>query len=162
MSFYGSELWNYSSRYVEEICVAWRKTMRKLFRLPYRTHNYIVSGITEDISIKLHRRATKFMYSMIHSDNDTVKLMTSYFLSTESSFLAESFRYIIYTYEIPMFACYKELSVLLKCITCPSSPSDIELSNIDTVRQLLNIRDNVLICPILYSAVGTLIDDICK
>ena len=55
MSLYGSELWNYNSRYIEKNCVAWRKTIRKLFRLPYRTHNYIVCGITEDISIKLHR-----------------------------------------------------------------------------------------------------------
>ena len=45
MSLYGSELWNYNSRYAEEIFVAWRKTMRKLFGLPYRTHNYIVCGI---------------------------------------------------------------------------------------------------------------------
>ena len=86
MSLYGSELWNYKSRYGEEIVVAWRKTMRMLFRLPYRTHNYIVCGITEDISIKLHRRVTKFMYSMIHSDNDTVKLITAFFLSTEAFF----------------------------------------------------------------------------
>ena len=28
---------------------------------------------------------------MIHSDNDTVKLMTAFFLSTEESFLAENF-----------------------------------------------------------------------
>ena len=63
---------------------------------------------------------------MIHSDNDTVKVMTAFFLSTEASFLAENFRYIMYTYKIPMFAWYKELSVLLKCITCPSSPSDIQ------------------------------------
>ena len=57
-----------------------------------------------------------------------------------------------------MFAWYKEL---LKCITCPSSLSDIEFSNIDTVRDLLSIRDKVLICPISHSAAGTLIDDIC-
>ena len=67
----------------------------------------------------------------------------------------------MYTYKIPMLAWYKELSVLLKCITYPSLLSDIELSNIDTVRELLSIRDEVLICPISHSAVGTLIDDIC-
>ena len=118
-------------------------------------------GITEDISIKLHRRVTKFMYSMIHSVNDTDRLMTTFFLSTEASFLAENFRYIMYTYKMPMLAWYKELSVLLKCITCPSSPSDIELCNIDTVRELLSIRDEILICPMSHSAAGTLIDDIC-
>ena len=84
MSLYGSELWNYNSRYIEEIFVVWRKTMRKLIRPSYRTHNHIVCGITEDISIKLHRRVTKSMYSMIHSDNATVRLMTSFFLSTEA------------------------------------------------------------------------------
>ena len=89
MSLYGSELWNYNSRYVEEICVAWRKTMRKLFGLPYRPHKYIVCGITEDISIKLHRRVTKCMYSMIHSD--TVRLMTAFFLSTAASFFSRKF-----------------------------------------------------------------------
>ena len=130
-------------------------------QLLYRTHNYIVCGITDDISIKLHRRVTKLMYSMIHSDNDTVRLMTTFFLSTEALFLAENFRYIMYTYNIPMFTWYKELSVLLKCLTYPSSLSDIELSNIDTVRELLSIRDEVLICPISHSAAGTLIDDIC-
>ena len=67
----------------------------------------------------------------------------------------------MYTYNIPMFTWYKELSVLLKGLTYPSSLSDIELSNIDTVRELLSIRDEVLICPISHSAAGTLIDDIC-
>ena len=61
MSLYGSELWNYNGRYIEEICVAWRKTMRKLFRIPYRTYN------CEDISIILHHKVTKFMYSIIHT-----------------------------------------------------------------------------------------------
>ena len=98
---------------------------------------------------------------MIHSDNDTVRLMTTFFLSTEASFLAENFRYIMYTYNITMFTWYKELSWLLKCLTYPSSLSGIELSNIDTVRELLSIRDEVLICPISHSAAGTLIDDIC-
>ena len=31
---------------------------------------------------------------------------------------------------------YKELSVLVKCLTCPSSLSDVQLSNIETVREL--------------------------
>ena len=45
--------------------------------------------------------------------------------TTETHFFAENFSYTIYTYKIPMFAWYKELSVLLKCITCLSSLSDI-------------------------------------
>ena len=44
MSLYGCEIWNYNSRYISEMFIAWRKTMRKLFKLPNRTHNYIVCG----------------------------------------------------------------------------------------------------------------------
>ena len=91
LSLYGSELWDYNSRYVEEIVVTWKKTMRKLFRLLYRTHNHFVCGITEDISIKLHRRVTKFLYSMIHGDNDTVKLMTAFFPFNRSIFFSRKF-----------------------------------------------------------------------
>ena len=82
---------------------------------------------------------------MIHSDNDTVRFVMASFLSTEASVLPENFRYIMYTYEITMFAWYKELSVLFKCITCPSSLSDIELCNIDNVRELLKTWRSVQI-----------------
>ena len=74
----------------------------------------------------------------------------SVFPFNRSIFLAENLKYIYYTYKISMFAWYKELSVLLKCITCLSSLSDIEWSNIDTVRELLSI----IICPISHSAAG--------
>ena len=56
-----------------------------------------------------------------------------------------------------MFTWYKQLSVLLKCITCPSSLSDIALNNIDTVWELLSIRAQVLFCLISHTAAGALI-----
>ena len=41
MSLYGCELFNYNSNYISELYVAWRKVIRKIFKLPMRTHNYI-------------------------------------------------------------------------------------------------------------------------
>ena len=40
-----------NSRYINDIYVAWRKVIRKLFKLPYRTHNYLVCGIVECITV---------------------------------------------------------------------------------------------------------------
>ena len=40
-----------------------------------------------------------------------------------------------------MFTWYQELSVQLRCITCLSSQSNVELSNIDTGQELLSIRN---------------------
>ena len=45
----------------------------KLFKLSYRTHNYLVCGIVECITVKLDRRLTKFVHSMINSKNNTVR-----------------------------------------------------------------------------------------
>ena len=36
------------------IYISWSKGIRTLFRLQYRTHNYLVLGIVECISVKLH------------------------------------------------------------------------------------------------------------
>ena len=126
-------------------------------------HDNISNNLIKSAKEVLVEPLTLLVNQMFKSGHfhDTVRLMTAFFLSTEASFLAENFRYIMYTYNIPMFTWYIELSVLLKCVTCPSSLSDIELSNIDTIRELLSIRDEVLICPISHSAAGTLIDDIC-
>ena len=38
-------------RYINDIYVAWRKVIRKLFKLPYRTHNYLERGIVECITV---------------------------------------------------------------------------------------------------------------
>ena len=60
-----------------------------------------------------------------------------------------------------MSLCGSELWNYNSRSSSPSSLSDIESSNIDTVRDLLSIRDEVLICPILHLAAGTLINNIC-
>ena len=56
MSLYGCELFNYNSNYISELYVAWRKVIRKIFKLPIRTHNYIVCGNVESVNIILDRR----------------------------------------------------------------------------------------------------------
>ena len=67
MNFFGCELWNYNSRYIKDIYISWHKGVRKLFRLPYRTHNYLVSGMAENISVKLDSRLIQFVHFMITS-----------------------------------------------------------------------------------------------
>lgn len=161
MSLYGSELWNLNSRYIESIHVTWRKSMRKLFKLPYRAHNYIVCGITEPISIKLHRRQAKFIYSMINSRNNTVRDMTTFLLTRETSTLAENYRFIMYTYSIPVFLWQKSLSGVLKLCTSKQLNSLSELNVISTVKELINIRDQLVDSPLSPIEAGMLINELC-
>ena len=90
--------------------LAWRKMMKKLFKLLNRTHNSIVCGIIECISVKLDRRLAKFVYSMLTSRNLTVFKLIRLFLNSDSSAFAENVRYLMYNYEIPIFVWEKDFS----------------------------------------------------
>ena len=46
-SFYGAPLWSLDSRKVNELCVAWRKAVRKIWRVPYMSHGDIIALLSE-------------------------------------------------------------------------------------------------------------------
>ena len=146
MSLYGCELWNYNSKYVNDIFIAWRKVMRKLFRLPYRTHNYIICGVVECITVKLDRRLCKFIHSMLNSNNMTVKELLRHFMNCDSSVIAENVRYIMHKYDISVFLWYGDLSSIISKIKINRKEfSDYQLSNIETIRELCNVRDGIIL-----------------
>ena len=41
-SFYGSQLWNLNSVMVNDIYVAWQKSLRHIWNMPYRTHTNLL------------------------------------------------------------------------------------------------------------------------
>ena len=59
------------------------------YKPSYRTHNYLVCGIVECITVKLDRRLRKFVHSMINSKNSTVRELIAHFLTTDASVLAD-------------------------------------------------------------------------
>ena len=61
--------------------ILWRKGIIKLFRLPYITHTYLISGMVECISVKLNR-----------SSNCTLNSLIRGFLTCESYVFEENCR----------------------------------------------------------------------
>ena len=55
LDLYGSQLWNYSKHDVNQFYVAWRKTIRRLCKIPNTTHCNLLSSInsSEPILYKL-------------------------------------------------------------------------------------------------------------
>ena len=45
MSLYGAELWDLSSDHIDSICIAWRRGIRKIWRLPNTTHSSLLPGL---------------------------------------------------------------------------------------------------------------------
>ena len=60
-------MFNYNSNYISELYVAWRKVIRKIFKLPMGTHNYILLGIVESVNIILDRGIAKYIFNVYNS-----------------------------------------------------------------------------------------------
>ena len=79
MDAYGCQLWNFESREVHNLYVAWRKVVRKLWRLPYTTHCNLLHTINNSLSIQisLEKRGIKSICSFFNGENCVVKLFLS-------------------------------------------------------------------------------------
>ena len=52
MNVYGSSLWKFNNhKNIERFCVSWRKVIRRVRKIPYRTHNAIIHLINKCNSI---------------------------------------------------------------------------------------------------------------
>jgi hypothetical protein len=70
-SFYGCELWSLSHRLLTEFDTTWRKSVRRVWRLPYTTHNVLIPVFANGVNFRyiLHQRFINFASSCIHSSN---------------------------------------------------------------------------------------------
>ena len=102
MALYGSQLWDMSSKYVERFYVAWRKAIRRIFSLPYRTHCRFLHLITRElpIDVQLHLRTLNMFKSFATSNNTIVKLCSNLAMNGSGSPIANSINFIAFKYHI--------------------------------------------------------------
>ena len=93
------------------------------FKLPIRTHNYIVCSIVESLNIILNRIIAKYILNVINSYNIAVTSLTNKFLDCESSVFKENYRYVMYKYYIPSTLWRSDFKTLISNI---SYANDIE------------------------------------
>ena len=62
-------LWNLNCIYIKDFKVAWRKIKRRIWRLPYKTHNAIVHRLSYNIDHQLETRMIKFVHLCLNHSN---------------------------------------------------------------------------------------------
>ena len=102
INVYGSVLWDYSSHHVNSFYTAWRNSIRRLFRLPMRSHCSLLHHICGDISAegKLHVRFLKLIRSCLLSNNLCTNLCAKLALQGSRSDTAKSINFICSKYGI--------------------------------------------------------------
>ena len=94
---YGCELWNLSCSYVNKYIVAWCKIKRRLWRLPYTTHNNIVHNLSNGVAFQLDKR----IVSCIHNaSNKVCRLLLLEKSHSINSTFATNYRELCYKYDL--------------------------------------------------------------
>ena len=73
-SWYGSQNWDASDKYVSQLNTEWNKAVRRTLRLPYRTHRNLLPAIirSNSFSVQHLQRLKKFCSTFMTSSNDHV------------------------------------------------------------------------------------------
>ena len=105
MSIYGRQLFKlYDKNSVNCIFVAWRKAIRKIWKIPNISHCRLLPYINDCnyIDSILERRYIRFLYNIFNSENQLYTSMIKYSLTNCDSTLGENIRYLMHKYEFDM------------------------------------------------------------
>ena len=74
-SHYGTELWDLSNKSIKDVCVTWRKGLRRVWGIPMDTHSGLLAPMCNSIPIidELCRRNCNFINSYLISDSFLVR-----------------------------------------------------------------------------------------
>jgi hypothetical protein len=76
-SFYGSHFCDFRSNDITTLNIMWRKSVRRTWQLPYRTHNNLLPFIADCMPLDMlfHQRFYKFFTKNIMSDNRIISFI---------------------------------------------------------------------------------------
>ena len=150
---YGCELLQYNAKYMSQLYVAWRKSIRRVFRLPSQTHNYVVLNLGGCIIERLDHRLTKYIYNILHGDNNVIKQLyiVNYTLSPKS--LLQRTISIYHTNISYITLTGQRVSVisLIKLVQKLQSSRSKSIALRNTIRELCEIRDGTKQCEIVLN-----------
>ena len=73
-SLYGCELWDLWNSNIANVCVAWRKALRRVWNLPLNTHSYFLFELSHALPVydAVCKRVLSFISKCVNSDCDLV------------------------------------------------------------------------------------------
>ena len=140
-TFYGCELCDIMSNQLNHIFVNWRKSIRYLLDLPYRTHCYILPVVmnTPNANTKICQRIICFFKKGLQHCSEYVQSFYKHCIINHNSFMARNVNVICRRINIsPHDLINKSISSLKKGLKETEQPMDWKCS---MVKELLGLRN---------------------
>jgi len=79
-SLYGCELWLLTTNEIEDLCVSWRKALRRVWCLPNTSHSYFLPILSQCLPLfdEIRRRSINFIRSCLSNESSLVGHISQY------------------------------------------------------------------------------------
>ena len=123
---------------------AWRKAIRAIWKLLFRTHCNLLHGINDTlpIDVMLEQRFIKFIWTLLHSPNIIVKYVMRSAIWHGHFVLGENFRYLSYKYDLSSTLWISSLCKVYKCLNDYVTDFIVILDISYFIRELYICRDS--------------------
>jgi len=166
-SFYGCELWQLYNANIESFCVAWRKGLRRVWKLPYATHCSLLPVVSQCLPIfdELCRRFLNFARFCVTHECPLIRFIANYGIMHARS-LSPIGQNVLYclkryncTYNSFLHGSINRIINMYHNI----SIEDSTYSTANLLSELINIRDGFLETSIHFSneELSYMIDKVC-
>ena len=161
-TFYGCELCDIMSNQFNHIFVNWRKSIRYLLDLPYRTHCCLLPHIVDvpNASTQIFQRIICFFKKGLHHGSTYVQAFYRHCLMNNNSFMTRNVNIICRKIDIsPHDLVNKTLNQLKTKLRATDPPWDWR-SNI--IKELLAIRDGTFDCILDVHEIDNVLNFLCE
>ena len=157
-SFYGAPLWNICSGTFKQLCAAWRKCLRKIWRVHPMTHCDVITLLShcKPMEIGIQQRFCKFVANIFQNGTPVLRTIVSTALNNPLSVFCSNYNTIIGHGNMN---CLEVRANLYK--DWLASLSGGLICNANALRELLGMRDGTHVSVLSFDETIYFIDDIC-
>jgi len=110
-NYYGFELWLLNNPKLEDLCVAWRKSMWKIWKLPQQAHCFLSRLVSGCLPVfdKLCQWSMSFVHSCLSHDSHFIRFVANYAVvhARSQSFLGHNVLFCAHQYHFSVNSCYR-------------------------------------------------------
>lgn len=163
MSLYGFQLLDFSKTYMEELYVAWRKCVRKILGVSYRTHSALLPYLIDDLCIQsqMEKRLVGFIHSLILSNNNFVKVCFKLVVDGSTSPLGKSTNWLLRKYNWDRLNLPSK-PIMINTIYQLNQRDDDDISRTASqIKELMVMRDSESFTFLNLTEIKQIMDHLC-
>ena len=163
--FFGLVLCDLQSKMLQQLCVQWRKAIKRILRISNQTHTRFFYHISQCVNIELMAKVkiVKFFLSCVHSDNCLIRNISKRCMYQTFSNMGRNISHINMEFDYILHR-QAESNYVLSCVkknVAEKLQTDFHDKYIAECQELINVRDGLGTCPLNRKECTELIEYLC-